>query len=59
MLNSYIVIITIITHSIHHHMLDNCNNMTGRSKMLALYQLVYSLYYVLLHNCINDYVKML
>ena len=38
MLNSYIVIITIITHSIHHHMLDNCNNMTGISKMLALYQ---------------------
>ena len=31
MLNSYTVVITIITHSIDHHMLDNCNNMTGRT----------------------------
>ena len=38
MLNSYTVVITIITHNIHHHMLDNCNDMTDRSKMLALYQ---------------------
>ena len=59
MLNSYIVIITIITHSIHHNMLDNCNNMTERSKMLVLYQFSIFLYYVLLHNCINDYVIML
>ena len=38
MLNSYTVVITIITHSIHHHMLDNCNDMTGTTLMLALYQ---------------------
>ena len=31
MLNSYTVVITIITHSIDHHMLDNCNNMTRRT----------------------------
>ena len=38
MLNAYTVVITIITHSIHHDMLDNCNNMTGTTLILALYQ---------------------
>ena len=38
MLNSYTVVITIITQSIDHHMLDNCNDMTGTTLMLALYQ---------------------
>ena len=38
MLNSYTVVITITTHSIDHHMLENCNNMTGRIQVLSLYQ---------------------
>ena len=31
MFNSYTEVIAIITHSIDHHMLDNCNNITRRT----------------------------